>query len=161
MAGYSVSTVSKALNNKKDINSETKNKIRNIALKYNFTPNTMAVSLRKRKSNTIALIIPQINTPTYGFFISNFQHLAFEHGYKTLLYQTFEDSNKYKSCLNKLNDGSVDGVMVLSAKEMKEHFGKDMVLPFEYKDIVNGHSQEHLEEESTVCFRSLLSKMKS
>jgi len=50
LSGFSVSTVSKALNNKKDISSVTREAIQGIAKKHNYVPNFSALALRKQRS---------------------------------------------------------------------------------------------------------------
>lgn len=52
----SVSTVSKALNNKPDIGKETKKKILEIARKYNFTPHAFGKALKKQTSENIGVL---------------------------------------------------------------------------------------------------------
>ena len=49
ITGFSISTVSKALNDKKEISFETRQHILQIAKKHNYKPNPFAVALRKRK----------------------------------------------------------------------------------------------------------------
>lgn len=47
ITGFSVSTISKALNNKDDISTKTKEIIQKAALENNYQPNHYAVMLRK------------------------------------------------------------------------------------------------------------------
>ena len=62
LSGYSVSTVSKALNNKTDISEGTKTMIKRIAKEHNYVPNKYAVALRKKRIQLIAVILPKVNT---------------------------------------------------------------------------------------------------
>ena len=65
MAGVSVSTASKALKNRRDVSLITKNKIKDLAIAYDYIPNNAALSLQSRKTNTIAVIVPEINNLVY------------------------------------------------------------------------------------------------
>ncbi|WP_165218899.1 LacI family DNA-binding transcriptional regulator [Schaalia sp. ZJ1691] len=56
LAGVSVSTVSKALNDRSDIAESTKNRIREIADDIGFTPNSLAKSLLTGRTGTVGLI---------------------------------------------------------------------------------------------------------
>ena len=56
----SASTVSRALNDHPYINSITKKEVVALAEKLNYTPNSLATSLRSQKTNTIGVIIPEI-----------------------------------------------------------------------------------------------------
>jgi LacI family transcriptional regulator len=54
------STVSRALRDSHEISQETKDRVKALAAKLDFQPNPHASSLRKNKSRTIAVIIPEI-----------------------------------------------------------------------------------------------------
>ena len=56
----SVSTVSKALKNSEEISEATRQKIQAFAKLYNYKPNNIALSLKNRKTKTIAVIIPEV-----------------------------------------------------------------------------------------------------
>ena len=56
----SISTVSKALNDSTEISTETINKVKNLAEKYNYRPNKAALSLKSNRTLTIGVVIPDI-----------------------------------------------------------------------------------------------------
>lgn len=114
ISGFSISTVSKALNGKSDISSKTKNVIKKIAQDYNYVPNYTALSLRRQKSNTLAVIVPHISDACTAQFLSEVQRLSFFYNYRLLFYQTFSSFQNEIECINHVNDGSTDGVIVLS-----------------------------------------------
>ena len=58
-AGVSKATVSRVLNNKPDVKTETKERIEKIIGYYQFKPNAYAAGITKRKSRTIGLLAPQ------------------------------------------------------------------------------------------------------
>jgi len=67
----SIATVSRALNNKSDININTKQAVLDMANKMNYKPNNLAVSLRKSDSlKVVGVIVPMIN---HSFFSSILQ----------------------------------------------------------------------------------------
>ncbi|WP_233530580.1 LacI family DNA-binding transcriptional regulator [Gelidibacter salicanalis] len=76
LSGYSVSTVSKALNDKKDMSTETRETILNIAKKYNYVPNYYAIALRKQQTKTLAVIIPHSSEQFYGDLLSEIQNMT-------------------------------------------------------------------------------------
>jgi LacI family transcriptional regulator len=53
------STVSRALRNHSDVSSQLKEQVTQLANKLGYKPNYAAINLRKGKSNTIGLIIPE------------------------------------------------------------------------------------------------------
>ena len=62
-AGVSVSTVSRVLNSKVDVASETQDRILEVIDKLGYTSNLAARSMRSRKKNLIGLVVPDIGFP--------------------------------------------------------------------------------------------------
>ncbi|MCK9526592.1 MAG: LacI family DNA-binding transcriptional regulator, partial [Limnochordia bacterium] len=54
-SGYSVTTVSRALNGHSDVNIETRLEIEQVARELNYYPNRMAQQLKTNKANVIGL----------------------------------------------------------------------------------------------------------
>jgi len=90
-AGVSVNTVSRALNNKPDINFETKNKILEIARRLGYTPNMLARSLRLKRTGTIGLVVADISNPFYGSLVKGIENEAREKEYSIILCDTDEE----------------------------------------------------------------------
>lgn len=70
ISGYSISTVSKALNNWHDISKETKVKVQKLAKRVNQIANNSANALRIRKIKIIVVIAPKINHNFYNNILS-------------------------------------------------------------------------------------------
>ncbi len=66
LANVSQSTVSKALNDKPDVNSETKRKIIELAKQYDFVPNAFGKGLKKRTTENIGVIFCREHQPLSG-----------------------------------------------------------------------------------------------
>ena len=56
--GYSVTTVSRALNDYDDVSQETKQLIKRVAQEMGYHPNVIAQSLQRRRTNTVGFIVP-------------------------------------------------------------------------------------------------------
>ena len=74
--GVSVSTVSRALQDKPEISDETKTLVRETASKMNYRPNTMAVALKTRKSYSIGVVVPQIVSLFYASVVHGIEQVA-------------------------------------------------------------------------------------
>jgi len=90
MAGYSVSTVSKALNGYTDINEDTRQKIMKIAKEMDYVPNVMARGLITKSTNTIGVFFgDQYNSGFDSPFLSDFfrsiKDVVGEAGYDLLI----------------------------------------------------------------------------
>ncbi len=74
LAGVSVGTVSKALNDYSNISDETKLKVKKAAEDLNYVPNIAAASLASKKQNKIALII-SVNNQRQAIDEINMQYI--------------------------------------------------------------------------------------
>jgi LacI family transcriptional regulator len=108
----SIATVSKALRDSYDISKETKEKVVALARELNYQPNPHASSLRKHKSKTIAVIIPEIANNYFTLAINGIESVAQEKGYHVLIYLTHEDYKKEIAFTKELHNGRVDGVLI-------------------------------------------------
>ena len=113
----SVSTVSRALRDSWEISTPTKQRVFDLARKMNFQPNPYASSLRRHKSRTIAVVIPEVANNFFALAIKGIETIAREKGYHVLIYITNEDLNEEVSIVTELQSGRVDGVILsLSSK---------------------------------------------
>ncbi len=108
----SISTVSRALRDSHEIGQETKDRVKALAEKLGFQPNPHASSLRKSKSKTIAVVIPEIENNFFSQVMNGVEDVAQKKGYHVLIYLTHEDHTREKDILQLLRNGRVDGVMV-------------------------------------------------
>lgn len=132
MSGYSVSTISKALHDKEDISIKTRQIIKELAESYDFVPNNSAIALRSQKSNTIAVIVPQIDSMIYGSMLNSIQMEAFKQGYRVVVQQYLNYENGELECLKSLRNGGIDGVIVIGTSSSLENLkqnSKDQLFP--------------------------------
>ncbi|MDA9555662.1 LacI family transcriptional regulator, partial [Pelobium sp.] len=110
--GLSVSTVSRALTDSYEINIETKKRVQQLAKELNYQPNPFASFLRKHKSKTIALIIPEISNNFFSLVIKGVETVCQEKDYSVLIYESHENYAKEVKITNHLIGGRVDGVLI-------------------------------------------------
>jgi LacI family transcriptional regulator len=122
--GLSISTVSRALRDSHEIGAATKQRVRELADRLGFEPNPHASSLRKSKSRTIAVILPEIQHTFFSQVINGVEEVAQEKGYHVLIYLTHEDARKEQDIVHLLRNGRVDGMMISVAASSTEfqHF---------------------------------------
>lgn len=158
VSGYSVSTVSKALNNKLDISVDTRRLIKKIACKYNYIPNNSAVALRKKRTKVISVVVPQINTSFYSCFLFNIEKIAYTHGYRIVLFQSLDNIDKEREFINQSNDGSVDGIIIITKNKLFNAFSEENKIPIECVQIGNNLEENRLQKKSIMSFSKLLTR---
>ncbi len=164
ISGYSISTVSKALNDRYEIKESTKEKIRKIAKSNNYVPNNAARALRNKKTNIIAVIIPKITTSYFNTFVCKIQKKAFQADYKIMISQSFDDVQKEKDSILQMNDGTVDGILILTRNQIsKNDFEGDalknvVIVPYEKREKFDANSIKSLAASSFEEVVALISR---
>lgn len=157
MTGYSISTVSKALNNKGDISVNTKKEIVDVAKKYNYSPNKLAVSLRLKKTKSLAVILPCLTINCYSQALHGIQKHASKQGYQTILYQSCLNGESIKSILDKINNGLIDGVIILSSEDIElNHLNYSM--PIQTERFCDEDDNDFIDFKSKVLFENLIKR---
>lgn len=120
----SSSTVSRALKDYPGISDDTKKKVKEMAEKLNYRPNAIALSLRKSRSFTIGVIIPEVVHFFFSTVISGIEEVAFARGYNVILTQTNEKLAREKTSIDTMLANQIDGFLVSYSKETTdfEHF---------------------------------------
>lgn len=113
----SVSTISKALRDSYEISDETKKKVLELATRLNYIPNPYASSLRKKKSKTIAVVLPEVADNFFSLAINGIQSIAESKGYHLLIYLSHEKYANEKTILDDCASGRVDGVLISISSE--------------------------------------------
>ncbi len=113
----SVSTVSKALNNSPEISDKTIRRVKELAKLYGYKPNPVAVSLKRNKTNTIGILIPDILNHFFAKVLFGIEQEASKQGYKIITCLTNESLEKEKQYLEMLEYNKVDGVIAALSRE--------------------------------------------
>lgn len=118
-AGVSIATVSRVLNNSKNVNEETRLKVLKAVKALGFQPSRVARRLRARdgRNKLIGLIIPDIRNPFYVEVVRGVEETAYEHEYAVLMCNFAQDEQKEKIYLNIMRSESVDGMIVAPVHE--------------------------------------------
>jgi LacI family transcriptional regulator len=129
--GVSPSTVSRALKDHPDISQETKKKINELAKKLNYQPNTVALSLRQSKTNTLGVIIPEIAHFFFSAVISGIEDIAHDAGYHVIITQSNESFEREVMNTKALFNSRVDGILMSISKETENYDHLQSLLDYE------------------------------
>lgn len=108
----SISTVSKSLRDSHEIGKATKEKVIAFAKEKNYQANPFASGLRRNKSKTVAVVIPEIANNFFSLAINGIESVAQERDYHVLIYITHEDFIKEQNFIKHLQSGRVDGILM-------------------------------------------------
>lgn len=89
--GLSISTVSRALQGNPAIAEETVERVKEIALKLDYFPDSIARNLKTNASATFGVIIPEIRHEFFSSVIDGMEDLAHQHGFTVIVSKSNED----------------------------------------------------------------------
>ena len=120
----SVSTVSRALIDDKNIRKETKEKVLEVARQLGYRPNPVATNLKYGHSNTVGVIVPEMVTPFASRVINGIQHVLYAHGIKVIIAESREDPGQELENLRLMERFMVDGLIIslCSYKKNREEY---------------------------------------
>ena len=118
--GLSIGTVSKALRDSHEISEETKKKVLAVVSELRYVPNPYASSLRRQKSKTIAVVLPEVTDSFFSLAINGIETVARERGYHVLIYLTHESFEREAAILKEFQSGRVDGILISVSGETCE-----------------------------------------
>ncbi len=117
MLHVSKQTVSAVINNKPGITAETRTRVLDAIAQINYRMDLRARSLRTGRSYTMALVITDVASPMFSkMAIAAEERLYAEH-YSLVLYNTHDDLERERFCIDSILQRSVDGVMFVSASD--------------------------------------------
>ncbi len=141
LAGVSVSTVSKALNDNREISQLTKNRLKLMARELGYFPNDLARGLKKKRTGQIGLVLYDLKSNYSIGILKGVERRAKECNLRMLL--TISDTTEVgtNSFFSNLIRGAVDGIIVPTStdsakKEDNHHCGQivNRALPIIYFD---------------------------
>ncbi|SDL52269.1 transcriptional regulator, LacI family [Maridesulfovibrio ferrireducens] len=115
--GISASTVSRALHNHPDISDKTKRLALEAAEKYGYQPNPIAQSLKKKRSNIIGVIVPEIRHNFFATLISGIEEVTYDAGYIIMVCQSNETLSREIANTKALTANRVAGLLMAISLE--------------------------------------------
>jgi LacI family transcriptional regulator, repressor for deo operon, udp, cdd, tsx, nupC, and nupG len=111
LAGVSIATVSRTLNNKDRVTEETRERVRKAVAATGFSPNTLAQNFRRGRTNFIMVVLPSIGDPFFAGVVKGIQSIAQAKGYSVLFSETKASSDEFT---NLLVSRQADGMILLA-----------------------------------------------
>lgn len=141
--GVSAATVSRGLKNHPAVKQATKDKIFAQAEQMGYRFNTFARNLRMRRTHTIGVIVPRLNSMFMSDVLAGMEKVSNESGYELIISQSLESMEKEtKNALTMFNS-RVDGLLVSLAYDTTgiDHFKRfiDKNIPLIFFDRVIEH----------------------
>jgi transcriptional regulator, lacI family len=123
LAGVSISTVSRVMNNSKPVSPEARKKVLDAIEKLDFKPNELARSLVMRKSNLVGVIVEDIGIEYMAQLIRGIEEIGRVYKYDILLSSSYANEEALNNSIAFLATKQVEGLVVIT-----ENLSDDILL---------------------------------
>lgn len=132
ISGVSIKTVSRVVNKEKYVSVETQEKISQILKEYNYIPNLAAKSLVSNRTDTIGLIVPNLENPFYSRLLRGVVQTAEKNKFGVIVSESRFDIKIGEKYLRTFLARGVDGILIatLDLDENIIHSLNKMKKPF-------------------------------
>lgn len=117
LAGVSVATVSRTLNNSPTVRPDTALRVREAIEALNYVPNQSARNLRRNESRVILALAPNFSNPYYSRILTGIGDQAREMGYSVLICNTSGLVESEKHFLGMLDMRRADAAILLGCRK--------------------------------------------
>ena len=119
MLSLSPSTISRALSDHPDISFKTKQRVKEVADKFNYSVNLHSSFFRNKKSNLIALIIPEINMFYIPSMINAINDFLYTTDYSLFVFISRDKLKREKDIIQQCIKWAVEGVLISPSSETR------------------------------------------
>lgn len=116
LAEVSPATVSRVLNGDKRVSTANREQVLHAVTVLGYRPNRIARSLRRQQSETIGVVISDIENPHFTRAVRAIEDAAYKQGYRVVLCNTDETPEKQRAYLEMLAAEQVVGVILAPAE---------------------------------------------
>ncbi len=115
VAGVSTATVSRYINDPKQVKQPTREKVQQAIAETNYAPNSLARNFRRGKTGVILVALPSIGTPFFADVMKGISTIAKDMHYSILIKETQLNQLTYDEYTNLVLSKQADGIILLSA----------------------------------------------
>lgn len=155
LAGVGISTVSRVINNKSDVNPETKEKVLAVIKKYHFEPNANARNLKQINSKTVCIVVKGTFNLFFSRIIEIMQNRIEENELTPLVRYIDETDDEILVAKRLINEKKAIGIIFLGGGTVNgEEINENPNIPFVFATT----SAENVDFNniSSVCVNDML-----
>ncbi len=120
-AGVGKSTISRVINGTGYVSAETVAKVRCVMERHNYHPSAAARNLSKRESDTVGLVLPEVNNPFFADILKGVSQMVEKCGYTLVLCGSDNDVEKDYRALRAMYAQRVKGLIYVPASDYADN----------------------------------------
>ncbi len=121
-SGYSISTVSRVLNNRSDVSPDAKRKIEEVVTRFHFVPNNNAKQLKQNNSRTIGVLVKGISNMLFANIVEELHRMIERTAYTLNISYLDEDADEVEQAILLCRERKPIGLLFLGGNP--EYFKK-------------------------------------
>ena len=115
LAGVSIATVSRYINNPDQVKANTAAKVKIAIGKTGYAPNTLAQNFRRGKTQQIIVVIPSVGVPFFEGVMRGIWRVAKEQNFNILVMETHYNTLAFDDYSRMIFSKQADGIILLSS----------------------------------------------
>ena len=115
-SGVSVSTASRALDERITSRSAAAAHVRKVAEELGYRRNSFASSLRRGETRTLGVLVPRLSDTVMALMFEELERAASSRGYFAMVATSGDDPNDEKRAAETLLDRNIDGLILATAR---------------------------------------------
>jgi LacI family repressor for deo operon, udp, cdd, tsx, nupC, and nupG len=115
LAGVSIATVSRCINSPEKVAERTRLKVEGAIVQTGYSPNTLAQSFRRGRTNLIMVVLPSVGDPFFTNVMRGIRAAAKEKGYSVVIEETQFNTMTADEIGAMLVSKQTDGIILLAS----------------------------------------------
>ncbi len=115
LAGVSIATVSRAINNPEKVTERTRSKVEDAIRETGYSPNTLARNFRRGRTNLVMVVLPTVGDPFFAAIMRGIRTAAKEKGYSVVIEETQLNTMTADEIGAMLVSRQTDGIILLAS----------------------------------------------
>ena len=115
IAGVSIATVSRCLNDPERVRENTRSRVQAAILKTGYSPNTLAQNFRRGKTHAIMVVLPSVGDPFFTRVMKGIRSVASARGYSLLINETQFNTMTADEIGAMIVSRQADGIVLLAS----------------------------------------------
>lgn len=124
LANVSTATVSRVLTKPDTVKEVTKQKVLGAINQLNYQPNMVARQFRRKETNIILVVVPDITNQFFSRVLRGIEHTAVQNSYQVIVGDTENDVDSEYGYLDLLRQRQAQGAILLTARMDKHHLAE-------------------------------------
>jgi LacI family transcriptional regulator len=134
LAGVSIATVSRVMNGREDVSSETRELVQRIVRERGYTTNRSARGLSAGKTGLIGGTVPMLHYPYFSYLLAGVAEALYEEDMRLVLCPTMHEHEREVTLLERLMHGTTDGAVIILPEESSDEL--ELLLNHGYRFVV-------------------------